>query len=269
MIFISNKEYELKGKDLLYIIPIGDIHIGNPSCNYDFLEYWKKMVNKIKNPKMFIYMGDLIEVGSKHVGNSIAVQNLSADEQIIQIAEFIKEYEDENKIILAGNHKKRVEREFDLKIVRLLSYMTGVPYANQYRECIMINDKPFVINASHGVGSNKYAHLAQGKIVRDTNQVRADIFLEGHNHRLDFFPLPVLDPTAEKGLIRQYYGFTGSFLNYSGYPDNMNLPPLPPAFQFITVDKHLNVRNIPYYIDQRCPEFMEDFNELGLMKVEV
>ena len=261
--------YTLKGKDLLYVIPIGDVHRGNPSCNYEFLDYWEKMVSKIKNPKIFIYMGDLIEVGSKHVGNSIAVQDLSADDQIIQTSEFIREREDESAVILAGNHKKRLEREFDLKVVRLLSYMTGVPYANQYRQEFKINDESFVISASHGVGSNKYAHLAQGKIIRDTNQIRAKLFLEGHNHRMDFFPLPVLDPSKYKGFMRQYYGFTGSFLNYSGYPDNMNLPPLPPAFQFITIDKHLNVRNIPYYIDQRLPEAMEDFNELALMKVEV
>jgi len=262
-------KYTLKGKDLLYIIPIGDVHRGNPSCNYDFLEYWEKMVNKIKNPKIFIYMGDLIEVGSKHVGNSIAVQNLSADEQIIQTAEFINRYEDESRVIIAGNHKKRVEREFDLKIVRLLSYMTGIPYANQYRETFLINDKPFTIHASHGKTSNKHAHLAQGAMIRDTTHVNANLFLQGHNHRLDFFTSPVFDPKSYKGLGRRFYGFTGSFLNYEGYPDDMELPPLPPAFQFITIDKNLHLNHIDYLIDQRCPEFMEDFNELGLMKVEI
>ena len=257
--------YTLKGKDLLYIIPLGDVHRGNPACNYEYLDYWVKMVNKIKNPKMFILMGDLIEVGSKHVGNSIAKQNKSADTQVIETEEFLEPFVDDIKVMIAGNHKKRVEREFDLSLVRLMSHHLGIPYANQYRETFMINDKPFTVHASHGKTSNKHAHLAQGAMIRDTTHIRANLFLQGHNHRLDWFTNPLFDTTAYKGLGRRFYGFTGAFLNYDGYPDDMELPPLPPAFQFITVDKHLHLNNIEYLIDQRLPEAMDDFNELALM----
>lgn len=253
------KSYELKGKDKLYILAIGDIHRGNPSCNYEYLNYWMEMVHRIKNPKIVILMGDLIEVASKHIGNSAFKQDLSADDQVIHTWEFFEPLKDDIRFALVGNHGKRTEREFDLNLTKLIAYQLGCPHGNQYLETFEINDKPFTIYANHGKGSNAYAHLAQGKLIRETQNINADLFLQGHNHRLDFFNQPVRDISSPIGLSRRYYGFTGAFLGYKGYPDEMFLPILPPAFQFITVDKHLNLSYIPYNMDQRRPDLIENF----------
>lgn len=255
--------YTLKGKDLLYIIGISDIHRGNPGCNEEYLDYWLKMVSKIKNPKIIIDVGDPVEVGSKHIGNSAFKQNKSLDTQIIETEEFFDPLVDDLAFLMNSNHNKRTEREFDLSLNRLMAHHLDLPYGNQYHQTFMINGKPFTIYANHGKGSNAYAHLAQGRLIRETSHVDADLVLQGHNHRLDFFTHPIRDLNTDKGMKRRYYAFTGAFLNYDGYPDEMLLPPLPPAFQFLTVDKNLNVWNIPYYIDQRRPDLMEDFNELA------
>jgi predicted phosphodiesterase len=253
------EEYTLRGKDLLYILALGDIHRGNPGCNYQFLDYWLEMVGRIKNPKLILLMGDLIELASKSVGNSSFKQDMSVDEQLIQTWDFLEPYNKDIRFALVGNHGLRPVREFDLDVTRLLAHRIGCGYGHQYLETFMINDQPFTVYANHGKGTNAYAHLAQGKLIRETNQIQADLFIQGHNHRLDFFTQPLRSTDSPTGMKRRYYSFSGHFLNYDGYPDQMFLPPLPPAFQFITVDKHLNVWNIPYYMDIRRPDLMEDF----------
>jgi len=251
--------YTLKGKDKLYLLPLGDVHLGNPECNIEYLQYWKEMVSRIKNPKRIILMGDLIETASKKVGNSAFKQEFDVNQQIDWIVQFLKPLKDDIVYSCHGNHDYlRVSKEFDLNISKLIADYLGCPSGDQYLETFLVNDEPFTVYARHGKGSNAYAHLAQGRIQRETQTITSNLYLEGHNHRLDFFSVPL---RTVNGLSRKYYAFTGAFLNYgvNGYPSQMFLPVLPPAFQFITLDKHSNLSNIPYFVDQRRPDLMDSF----------
>lgn len=246
--------YKLREKELLYLLPLGDLHLGSPECNLEYLDYWRDMVSRIKNPKRIILMGDLIETASKRIGNSAFKQELNVNEQIDRIVKFLKPLKDDIVFSCHGNHDYlRVSKEFDLNISKLIADYLGCESGNQYMETFTVNDKPFTVYANHGKGSNAYAHLAQGKIQRETANIQASLYLQGHNHRLDFFSVPI---RTVNGLDRKYYGFTGSFLNYGGYPNQMFLPVLPPAFQFITIDKNLNLWDIPYRLDQRRPDLL-------------
>jgi predicted MPP superfamily phosphohydrolase len=251
--------YTLKGNDLLYVLPLGDLHLGSPECNLDYLDYWREMVSRIKNPKIILLMGDLVETASKRIGNSAFKQEFDVNTQIDTITKFLEPLKEDIVFSCHGNHDYlRVSKEFDLNISKLIADYLCCDSGNQYLHTFNINDTDFTVYANHGKGSNAYAHLAQGKIIRETANIQADLFLQGHNHRLDFFHQPIRTPD---GIKRKYYAFTGSFLNYGGYPNQMFLPVLPPAFQFITIDKHLNLHNIDYFIDQRRPDLMD--NVLG------
>lgn len=251
------ESYNLKDKDKLYILPLGDLHLGSPECNLEYLDFWRDMVRRIKNPKLIILMGDLVETASKRVGNSAFKQEFDVNTQIDSITKFLEPLKDDIVFSCHGNHDYlRVSKEFDLNISKLIADYLGCPSGDQYLDTLTINDKPFTIYANHGKGSNAYAHLAQGKIIRETANVQASLFLQGHNHRLDFFSQPI---RTINGIERRYYAFTGSFLNYGGYPSQMFLPVLPPAFQFITIDKNVNLHNIDYFIDQRRPDLMDSF----------
>ena len=252
-------KYSLKGKDKIYVLPLGDLHLGSPECNVEYLQYWKDMVSRIKNHKIIILMGDLIDTASKHIGNSAFKQEFDVNEQIDWITTFLKPLKEDIAFSCHGNHDYlRVSKEFDLNVSKLIADYLGCPSGDQYLETFNINGKPFTIYANHGKGSNAYAHLAQGKIQRETSTIHSNLYLQGHNHRLDFFSVPI---RTVNGLERKYYAFSGAFLNYgvNGYPSQMFLPVLPPAFQFITIDKNVNLSNINYFIDQRRPDLMDSF----------
>ncbi|OPY26905.1 MAG: Calcineurin-like phosphoesterase superfamily domain protein [Methanobacterium sp. PtaU1.Bin242] len=256
-------DYTLKGKDKLYILPLGDIHLGSPECNLDYLDYWRDMVQRIRNPKRIYLMGDLIETASKKVGNGAYKQQFDVNEQINIICDFLEPLKDDIVFSCHGNHDfLRISKEFDLNVSRLIADRLGCDSGNQCLDTFNINDTDFTVYANHGKGTNAYAHLAQGKIQRETQNIQASLYLQGHNHRLDFFSVPV---RTVDGLNRKYYAFTGSFLNYGedSYPSQMFLPVLPPAFQFITVDKNLNLWDIAYRLDQRRPDLLDVFLKGG------
>lgn len=261
MIFVDS--YTLKDKERLYLIPFGDVHLGSAECNYDYLDYWKDKVKRIKNPKRIYLMGDLVETASKHVGNSSFKQEFDVNEQIYYISRFLEEFQEDIVYSCHGNHDYlRVSKEFDLNISKLIADRLGCDSGNQCLDTFTVNDKPFTVYANHGKGSNAYAHLAQGKIIRETSNIQADLYLQGHNHRLDFFSQPIRNIN---NIQRRYYGFTGAFLNYGGYPNQMFLPVLPPAFQFLYLDKDVNLWDTPYRMDQRRPDLIKEFLGEGIV----
>jgi hypothetical protein len=216
------------------------------------------MVKRIKNPKRFYLMGDLIETASKKVGNSAYRQEFDVNKQIDIISKFLEPFKNDIIFSCHGNHDYvRLSKEFDLNISKLIADRLGCESGDQCLDTFKINDNDFTVYANHGKGTNAYAHLAQGKIQREMATISFQLALQGHNHRLDFFSQPI---RTVNGIERRYYSFTGAFLNYGeSYASAMFLPVLPPAFEFITIDKNLNLWDIPYRLDQRRPDLMEDF----------
>lgn len=250
-------EYELTGKDKVYIIPTGDWHVGSEDFNQEFYHYWLKMVEKIRNPKRFYYMGDLGEFARKSLGNSPYRQVMTPVGQMNWIADNAPLNKGENVKCVVGNHEARLINEFDFSVMEYIGKSLGAEVGNQFIDEFKVNGEVFRVHLKHGRGTNAYAHLAQGKIIRESARIEADLFLQGHNHRLDFFSEPVRSLRSDTGVRRRYYAFTGSFLNYGSYADAMGLPYLPPAFQFLYMDKHGILENTNYFIDQRRPDLME------------
>jgi hypothetical protein len=177
---------------------------------------------------------------------------MTLDDQIEEAINYFKPYKRDIIFSAIGNHEYRASRDIDLNVMRIIAKALHCEHGYQYFDNFNINGDPFTTYIKHGKGSSSLAHLQQGKAIRETSTIEADLFLEGHSHRLDFFsyPVRVLDE-----IKRRYYGFMGAFLNYSGgYPDSMTLPVLPPGFQVITINKDRIVRNTPHYIDQVAPE---------------
>ena len=86
-----------------------------------------------------------------------------------------------------------------------------------------------------------------GKLERSTNSIQADIYLEGHSHRLLAWNKFFID---KEGLHRKYYGYTGSFLSYGGsYAEAQYLDVEPPAYQTISINKNKRVKFNQHFCD--------------------
>lgn len=251
---VLKKHYHLKDGEQLHIIPVSDAHIGSEQFNSEYFDYALHVFDDITAPKRIYSVGDLWESASLKVGNSAFKSDMTLDEQVDYSLSCLLPFHKDFRFAIKGNHESRLEKDYDFSVTKLFADRMGCECGYQFIDEFTINKQPFKIYLRHGKGSSSYAHLAQGKTIRETQQVDADLFIEGHNHRLDFFNQPIKTST---GLKRKYYAFSGAYLKYKGYPEAMLLPVLPEAFQIITIDSDLIVRSEPYFIDQRRPDLFK------------
>lgn len=242
---VKNK-FRLKNNKL-YIYPLSDLHLGSPKCDLEYFEYWCELFENNRSKNKVIYLlGDLIDMQSVRIGSF--EQDISADEQVVQLVDLLKPYKKYINYMTIGNHGKRPKKDYNLDIGRIVSEMLGVKYnKSDFFDNLKINNKDFVVYGKHGTKFNQRLELAEGGFIRDTQQLQADLLLQGHNHFLSYFNRPI---RTKNGVKRKHYVFSGHFLEYFGsYAHEKNLTIFPQSFIRLSVDKNLNVSAKEYHKD--------------------
>ena len=231
-----DNEFRISGKNQrLSIYPVSDLHYGSEQFDEDLFDYWKEMFEEDENQKVIYLLGDILESGSKSVGNSAFNQNISLDEQMNWYIDTFKPYAKYIRGITQGNHEARLKKEFDLDITNVVSKALDVPYSASIYDTIMINDQPYTFYGTHGNKVSAHDHLQLGMIKRTVEHIDANVFCMGHSHKL----LTISDVrTTPLGYKRRYYVNTGSFLGYEGsYAEDSGLRPSLTGFSRILVDR--------------------------------
>ena len=83
-------------------------------------------------------------------------------------------------------------------------------------------------------------------IISDLQSIRADLYVQGHTHRLMFWSNLKRFPTGYK---RIYYAQSGHFLDYKGYPDQQYLQLEPLSWQLITINQNRLVKCHQYFAE--------------------
>lgn len=240
-------DYNLKGKKL-YIFPVSDLHIGAKNCNWDYIDYWRSIFKKTPKNKIIYLLGDLIDFSSKDIG--AFDNNMAADEQIDTITNLLKPYKKYIRYSTMGNHERRAKKFFNLDIGKIIANNLNVPYrTSDFFDTIHINGSPFIIYGKHGTKVNSRIDLAEGGMVRDTQNIEANLLMQGHNHYCKGFSRPIV---TKSGVRRKYYCFSGHFLSYeNSYAHEKNLAWNPEAFLRFQINKHHVVRWNEYHLDER------------------
>ena len=241
-------QYALSSNETVNIIPIGDFHIGSDQFNYDFYYHMLKQINKLKNRRIYL-MGDLLESASKKVGNSAYNTHMTLEEQKEFLLKSLTPFQKDIIGICVGNHEARLIKDYDFNIVADIARELDCQWYHQNIDTFKVNEYTIDVFTRHGKGSSGKRHLSMGKLERGTNDIIADIYLEGHNHRTLFWNRLYVDKT---GLHRRYYGYTGSFLNYNGYADSMYLDIEPPAYQTISINKNKRIKFMSPFARMTC-----------------
>lgn len=239
-------KFRLK-RNKLYIFPLSDLHLGSPNCDLEYFEYWKEIFDGTRTKHKIIYLlGDLIDMQSLRIG--AWEQDLSANEQICELVDLLKPYKKYVNYMTSGNHEKRPKKDYNIDVSKLISDILDVPYnKSDFFDKLKINNKEFMVYGKHGTKFSQRLELAEGGMIRDTNNIIADLLLQGHNHYLSYFNRPI---RTKNGIKRKHYAFTGHFLEYTGsYANEKNLNHVPQAFLRLSVDKYLNVKADEYHKD--------------------
>jgi len=244
-------EYKLKKRETINIMPIGDLHIGSKHSNHDFIKYAIRSLKKRKGDKRIYLMGDLVEVASKKVGDSVfKSKEMNVNEQVETLLKVLKPVKSHIKSIVIGNHEKRVADDYNFNITQFIAEQMNIKlYGFQTIDSFKINNQSFSIHSYHGKGASKYLYTAYSKVIRETYHIDADMFLYGHLHQLGHYQKTVLTPNGPK---KKHYVLTGHFLDYDGsYAEAANMEYRPESFMILTINGEMRVDSIFFYSDER------------------
>lgn len=225
-------EYSIKiakRGDFIWLVPLGDIHIGVRNCSEnEFL----KVVDWIKQtPNAYwLGMGDHIEAinySDKRFDPSNIHERFHGhlDDLVkYQAAHFVKLVEPiKGKCIglLEGNHEDTIRNYYHVNIVDVMAHQLGTVNLT-YTTMVRLNFKRenhrrnVVVWASHGFGAGRYVGGKLNNLLQVAKDFLADIYLVGHTHELasmsrDHLAMTTSD-TPRLQAHKRVYGITGSFL---------------------------------------------------------
>ena len=231
----------------LYLFPLSDIHLGSKHCNLDFFYKWCKKFEDAPDNKAIYLLGDCLEFPTTRV-DAYDV-NISTHEALERLIELLEPYKEYIRVVCTGNHEARSLKDFNYDITKQIASRLDAKYTrNDYFDKIIEDDRELVLYMKHGTKVSKNPLLAMNNFVADMNHIKADIYMQGHNHYSAFYS------QYERGYNsgrRASYLFTGHFLNYdNSYAHNKGLLVSPPSFSRLKVDKKLHIVCDTFYSDE-------------------
>lgn len=242
--------YALKKKETINIMPLGDLHIGSNHTNYDYIKYAIRSLKKRSGEKRVYLLGDLLEVADKRVGDSVFNSDKTVNEQLEEIIKILKPIKKNIVSVVPGNHEKRLLDTFNFNITKEIANILNIKLAGyQTLDKFKINDKTFSVHSYHGKGRSQYLYTAYSKVLRETQNIEADLYLYGHLHALGYYQRTMI---GGNGVRRKHYVLSGHFLKYDdSYADAQILEYRPESFCILTVNGECRVSYIPFFSDER------------------
>lgn len=231
-----------------YIFPLSDLHLGSAQCNIMFFHKWRKLFEQTKTDRKCIYLlGDLLEFPTTRI--DAYSTTMSTHDALERLVRFLEPYKEYIRWVCTGNHEARSMKDFNYDITKTIASRLDAPYTrSDFFDRIKISEeKDLIVYGKHGTRISKNAMLSMKNFIYEMADVNADLHLMGHNHYCEFVSNYQRDIDGGR---RKYYGFTGQFLGYDGYPRNKGLAMSKPAFMRLTVDDKGHIDAKKYYEDE-------------------
>jgi len=249
--------YQKDAQELI-IRPIGDIHLGNPGVDMQFLH---SVIDEIKRtPEMYwIGVGDYVEMNGKaNSHDGVFTDNLSPQEQLDLFIHLFEPIAHKCLAMITGNHDARVKKE--MGIDPLLYPVTKLGLENIYQtESAIVKLKfgkitklggrrepggnkqcCYDVFVSHGTSSTTVLSGKLAALEKTGDIVIADVYITGHTHSPIIYKdrryVSNTSDTKQVGYRDRLFVNTGSFLEYNGYALTTCLSPVAPSCPYIYLD---------------------------------
>lgn len=224
---------DLGNIDKAYIIPISDVHLGDPLCDLDKLNRYLEWVKE--KPAWLILNGDLMTCDIKNSVGDIYRTVMPPHEQRKKLIEIFRPFKDRIIGIVRGNHEYRITKEVGEDIMEVFCEILGIEqYYDPNSLLIHINigrDKRgkkigYTIFTTHGWAGGRRAGNKINAIQELRNIILADCYIASHTHTQGcvveryLIPEPRIHQIRE---IKQTFVSAGSFLNYGDYSERRGL----------------------------------------------
>jgi len=244
---VVDHEYESRSDNTLRIVPIGDVHRGNPWMEEE--RFYKTLDWVEENPCYVILMGDYGECinakDPRHDYNALDERYNTPDKQYRKTAEDFERIKDKIVCVLDGNHEYNFWRRHNHNYTDWLATDLGAPYTGVSafirfklkRRSASKRPSTHILDvyAHHG-WTNARTDGYKVKVIHDLRNIYplARIYLMGHVHKLgEALPTTLLHVDRRTNKIRefiQYFYFTGSYIKgheegVGSYVEARGLPP--------------------------------------------
>jgi len=221
-------EKDLGALEQAFIVPIADMHIGDPLFNEQAFLELRQWIEKTPNA-FVILLGDILNCATKNSISDVYSEELPPQKAKKKALSLLKPIADRILAIIPGNHEYRIWKESGNDITEDLALMLDVPYA---REGILVNVKVgeyrnkgrinYTIYGTHGTGAGRTKGAKVNVLRRLRDIVLADIYVMGHIHETMIFWGAYYVPDVRHSTltkIPQLFVSTGSFLEWGGYAE--------------------------------------------------
>ncbi len=234
----------------IQIVPISDLHYGNPYCSIKHFERTVDMI--LSTPDMFtILNGDLCEAAIRTSKGDIFKQVGTPQDQRDWVISKLMPIKDRILGCTMGNHEERIYKDAGIDISKDIAQALGCPYRpegmllkisfghNHYNRGIS-TDRPYVywIYATHGYGGARTKSAKAVKVERVATWIDANVYIMSHDHVVNAAPDIYLKPDnrgttdSETGFVtgrvsayRKVLVKTNSYVKWGGYAESGGFPP--------------------------------------------
>lgn len=238
------------GEDLksITIIPISDMHIGDPNCNMKLIKDILKTI--AETPNMYtIINGDMCNMALKNSKSDVYEDKLNPEQQIDKLCELLYPIKDKILVLGSGNHEDRIEKETGVNIIKYVAYRLGIidAYVDNMWYLFLRFGKQhsgttrgvtYTITGYHGAGGGTVG-ASVNKVQQMTGIVPADIYVMGHTHKASITPHTVYEVNYGNSSLKKKDSIcvvTNSFVEPGGYGEKKGYQPLSTAQTVIELD---------------------------------
>jgi len=251
------KEYRihLNGRgEVVYLVPLGDLHVGTKNCDEDKLLATIEYIREHKNV-YWIGIGDYIEA-INYTDKRFDPDNLSEKfqkslsnlhlAQMKYVIDMLKPIRQRCMGLLEGNHEDKIRLHYHTNVTAVMAYELGV---DELGNTCMIrwvmerslkgtsrdaSSRSVVIFATHGWGGGRTIGAKVNRIQEYSKYFDADIYLMGHVHNklTDNEERLYISPFGTPRLYarKRVFGITGSFFKTyqegsKSYAEKAGYPP--------------------------------------------
>lgn len=217
----------------IYLLPISDLHIGDPHCNLDKFYRYRKWVEETPNAYVLVN-GDIMNTAIKASVSDVYSETLNATEQIKLAEKIFAPIKDRILAVTKGNHENRIYKETGVDTVEVLCSKLGVYYAGDeafLKICFGKNEhnkrQAYIVYMTHGWGAGRTAGAKVNNLQKLSDIVLADLYIASHTHFMtthqDIYLVP--DPRNNNIMqVKRTFVSSGAFLDRGGYAAQKGYP---------------------------------------------
>jgi hypothetical protein len=227
---------EAKAWDELYVVPLQDLHIGDPRFREDVFQAIKAWLLEAPN-RFAILNGDLFNTALKHSVSSVYEDTMNPREQLRYGRKLFDGLQGRVLSATTGNHEERITRETSIDIMEEFAAWLGCVY-DPAGVCLKLkfgkdsrhsNPMVYALYHTHGASGAQFIGgkaLSMERIAQSLPL--ADVVVTGHTHAKIAFKDRVLVPDLRWNKLEYHertYVNGSTLLDWGGYAERKGYRP--------------------------------------------